>query len=128
MTQTFRMDKPQPRLLDETRQGVIGTPMDRPDGPLKVSGQATYTADALPEGCVHGMLVRATVTRGHLRDIDRDSIADIPGLLAVVRDPRFLRNPAQGMAGEATASTITASRWRWWWPKPSRRRATGRCG
>ncbi|MCD1617834.1 xanthine dehydrogenase family protein molybdopterin-binding subunit [Salipiger marinus] len=101
MTQTFRMDKPQPRLLDETRQGVIGTPMDRPDGPLKVSGQATYTADALPEGCVHGMLVRATVTRGHLRDIDRDSIADIPGLLAVVRDPRFLRNPAQGMAGEA---------------------------
>ncbi|WP_370283541.1 xanthine dehydrogenase family protein molybdopterin-binding subunit [Pseudooceanicola sp.] len=101
MTRTFRMDEAQPRLLDDTAQGVIGTPMDRPEGPLKVTGKAAYAADNLPEGLAHGALVRATITRGRIAGIDEDSIADLPGVIAVIRDDRFVRNPAQGMADEA---------------------------
>ena len=32
-------------LLDTMKQGVIGKPLDRPEGPLKVSGTATYSAE-----------------------------------------------------------------------------------
>ncbi|SDY31473.1 xanthine dehydrogenase family protein molybdopterin-binding subunit [Citreimonas salinaria] len=101
MTFDFKMDQPQPRLLDSTRQGLIGTDMARPEGLLKVTGAAAYAADHLPEGCVHGMLVRATVTRGRVTAIDEGSIGDIPGLLGVFHGPKFIRNPAQGMAGES---------------------------
>ena len=101
MTRMFRMDEAQPRLLDETGQGVIGKPLDRTDGPRKVSGTAPYAADGLPDGAAHGVLVRATISRGRVTDIDQGPIADIPGLLCVLADERMLRNPAQGMAGAA---------------------------
>ena len=101
MTETFRMDKAQARLLDETGQGVIGTPMDRPDGPQKVSGRARYAADGTPEGTAHGVLVRATITKGRVAAIHADGIADLPGVIGVVSGPVFIRNPAQGMADAA---------------------------
>jgi xanthine dehydrogenase YagR molybdenum-binding subunit len=101
MKDHFTMDSPQPRLLDETKQGVIGTPMDRPEGPRKVSGTADYTADHTPEGVAHGVLVRATITRGRVTGMDRDAALAIDGVIDVITDPRMTRNPAQGMAGEA---------------------------
>ncbi len=101
MKDHFTMDSPQPRLLDETKQGVIGTPMDRPDGPLKVSGTAAYTADHNVAGMAHGALVRATITRGKVTGMDRDSVLAIDGVIDVITDARLTRNPAQGMAGSA---------------------------
>ncbi|NIY95619.1 xanthine dehydrogenase family protein molybdopterin-binding subunit [Salipiger sp. HF18] len=101
MTKTFRMDEAQPRLLDETGQGIIGAPLDRPEGPKKVSGRAAYAADGVPDNAAHGVLVRATISRGGITGIDTASVTEIPGLLGVFHGPRFIRNPAQGMAGEA---------------------------
>ncbi|NIZ09519.1 xanthine dehydrogenase family protein molybdopterin-binding subunit [Pseudooceanicola sp. HF7] len=109
MTDRFTMDEPQPRLLDETGQGVIGTPMDRPDGPQKVSGTAGYTADhPAPEGMAHGYLVRATIARGKVLKIDREGAMGLEGVLDVITDPRMTRNPAQGMAGEAPVQPADA--------------------
>ncbi|NVO27280.1 xanthine dehydrogenase family protein molybdopterin-binding subunit [Donghicola sp. C2-DW-16] len=105
MKDHFTMDSPQPRLLDETKQGVIGTPMDRPDGPRKVSGTADYTADHAPDGMAHGMLVRATFARGRITGMDRDAVLGIAGVIDVITDPRMIRNPAQGMAGAAPVQT-----------------------
>lgn len=101
MTDTFTMDDPQPRLLDETGQGVIGTPMDRPEGPLKVSGRAPYAADEPMDAMAQGVLVRATIARGRVTGMDRDAVTALPGVLDVITDARMTRNPAQGMAGEA---------------------------
>ncbi|MBE3637640.1 xanthine dehydrogenase family protein molybdopterin-binding subunit [Mangrovicoccus algicola] len=101
MTKTFRMDEAQPRLLDETGQGVVGAPLDRPEGKLKVTGRARYAADGLPPGAAHGVLVRATVAAGRIAGIDAASVSGIAGMLGVFHGPRFLRNPAQGMAGAA---------------------------
>lgn len=98
MTTHVKMDAPQPRRLDETAQGVLGEPLDRPEGPLKVSGRATYAAEDAPEGMVHGVLVRATIARGRVTGIGE---ARAPGVLAVLSGERFLRNPAQGGAGAA---------------------------
>ncbi len=101
MTKSFRMDEAQPRLLDETGQGIVGAPLDRPEGPKKVSGRAHYAADGLPEGAAQGVLVRATIARGRVTEINESSVSGLRGVLGVFHGPDFIRNPAQGMAGEA---------------------------
>ena len=101
MTTHLKMDAPQPRRLDETVQGVIGKPMDRPEGPLKVSGRALYAAEDRPENLATGVLVRATIARGRVSGMDEDAVRAMPGVLAVVSGERLLRNPAQGGAGAA---------------------------
>ncbi|MFW2588758.1 xanthine dehydrogenase family protein molybdopterin-binding subunit [Sagittula sp. SSi028] len=102
---SFTMDEIQPRLLDHTNQGIIGKPLNRTDGPLKVSGQAPYAADILPDGCLHGVLVRATIARGTITQVDLRSLDGIEGIRDVIRDPRMIRNPAQGAMGKAPVQT-----------------------
>ena len=101
MTTHFKMDAAAPHVLDETAQGVIGRPLDRPEGPLKVSGTATYAAEGAPAGLATGVLVRAAIAKGRVAGMDEASVRAMPGVLAVLSGERFLRNPAQGGAGEA---------------------------
>ncbi|MEE4350130.1 MAG: xanthine dehydrogenase family protein molybdopterin-binding subunit [Pacificimonas sp.] len=101
MTRSFTMDKPdERRRLDAMAQGVIGKPLSRPDGPLKVSGTATYAAEYDIEGAAHGVLVRAP-RFGTLTALGREAAEVMPGVLGVFSSDEFLRNPAQGTADEA---------------------------
>ncbi|NMG40166.1 molybdopterin-dependent oxidoreductase [Chelativorans sp. ZYF759] len=102
MTLHLKMDEPVDRdRLEDMVQGVIGEPIDRPEGELKVTGRAPYAMEQLPENCHHGVLVRSTISKGRLADLDKTTIEALPGIRLVVTDRRLLRNPAQGMAGEA---------------------------
>ncbi len=102
MNAVLKFDGPdERRRLDHMAQGVIGTGMDRPEGPLKVTGRADYADDARPEGLAHGFMVRATITRGRVTAVHADEARALPGVLAVIHDPRLLRNAAQGMADKA---------------------------
>lgn len=104
MTRHLKMDDRVSRdRLDEMAQGVIGLPLDRPEGELKVSGQAPYAMDRLPQGCLHGVLVRSTAASGKLRSLGVDAAREMAGVRAVISDKCFLHNPAQGMAGKAPA-------------------------
>ena len=102
MTESFKMDAPvTDRRLDDMVQGLVGAPLDRPEGPLKVTGQATYANEWQVEGMVHGVMVRAPGHSGHIVLTNRDAVAAMPGVLSVIQDDRLLRNPAQGTANEA---------------------------
>lgn len=102
MTESFKMDAPvTDRRLDDMVQGLVGAPLDRPEGPLKVAGQATYANEWQVEGMVHGVMVRAPGNSGHVVLTNRDAVATMPGVLSVIQDDRLLRNPAQGTANEA---------------------------
>jgi xanthine dehydrogenase YagR molybdenum-binding subunit len=102
MNRHLKMDEADTRRrLDDMAQGVLGTPLDRPDGPLKVAGTATYAAEWRHEDLCHGVLVRAPATKGRLRKMSVEAVEAMPGILTVVSDKRLLRNPAQGMANEA---------------------------
>jgi xanthine dehydrogenase YagR molybdenum-binding subunit len=102
MTVHLKMDDKVSRdRLDEMVQGVIGKPLDRPEGELKVSGRAPYAMDALPDGCCHGVLVRATIPKGTLAGLDSAKVLALPGIRAVITDERLTKNPAQGMSGKA---------------------------
>lgn len=99
-----KMDKPDNRnRLDDMRQGLVGTAMDRPDGPLKVSGQATYAHEWDVPDMVYGVLARATISKGRVTDVASEAILSDEAVHAVITDDRLLRRPAQGGANEAPA-------------------------
>lgn len=102
---TLTMDQPHPSsLLDTGVQQVIGKPLDRLDGPRKVSGQAPYAAEYALPGLAHGVLVGATIGKGKVVAIDSDAARAMPGVLDVVTDfDRFIRVSQQG--GETGAPT-----------------------
>ncbi|MDN5568932.1 MAG: xanthine dehydrogenase family protein molybdopterin-binding subunit, partial [Paracoccus sp. (in: a-proteobacteria)] len=100
-------DRPDQRnMLDQTRQGVIGKPLDRPEGKLKVSGQATYAAEYQRPDCTEGVLVGATISRGRVTAIHRDEVMAMPGVLGVYAAQAMLRRAAQGTAGQAPAQDV----------------------
>lgn len=102
MTEVFKMDAPATdRRLDDMAQGLVGAPLDRPEGPLKVTGQATYANEWQVENMAHGVMVRAPGPSGRVVLSNRDDVAAMPGVLAVIQDERLLRNPAQGKANKA---------------------------
>ena len=102
MTRTFVMDEPDTRnRLDHMAQGVIGKPLDRPDGAAKVTGTATYAAEYKIGGCLEGVLVTATIAKGEVTGIDESSVLEMPGVVAVLHDPRMTVRSAQGGAGKA---------------------------
>lgn len=108
MTLHVKIDGPEAAdRIAALAQGVIGTPLDRPEGPLKVSGRAPYAAELLPEGVAFGVFVRATVAKGKVAELGDEAVRALPGVLDVVSDKRFLRNPAQGGAGKAPVQGVT---------------------
>lgn len=107
MTAKFEMNDPVADLkLDRMQQGLVGSDMDRPDGKLKVTGRATYSHEWASEGRVHGVLVRSRIATGKVKDLDRENVMKMPGVLGVYADERFLRNPAQGTANEAPVQGV----------------------
>ena len=105
-TVSVKMDAPQPRKLDATAQGLLGAAMPRPDGPLKVSGRARYAAEHAPSDLATGMLVRATIAKGRVTGFDLDAVRALPGVIEVFTGYPMVRNPAQGMAGEAPVQNL----------------------
>ena len=105
-TNSLTMDKPHPdSLLDTGVQGVIGKPLDRIDGPLKVIGHGDLC---------RGIPVRRTGVRRAGRREDRARARSsrststrskaMPGVIDVVTDfDQFIRVSAQG--GETDAPT-----------------------
>lgn len=107
MTALTKHDAPDDRnVLDHMAQGVIGQPLDRPEGLLKVTGTAPYAAEYAIADCVEGVLVTSTVPHGEVTAIDDASVAAMPGVIAVIQDPQMIARPAQGTANEAPDHTI----------------------
>ena len=68
---------------------MIGQPISRVDGPVKVTGRATYAYEYWhDEAPLYGVIVTATIGRGHIREID---------LSQAQRSPRSLclRHPSE---------------------------------
>lgn len=64
---------------------LIGTPANRVDGRLKVTGAAKYAADALPGNAVtHAALVGSPVVNGRIKTIDDTRARAAPGVLLIL--------------------------------------------
>ncbi len=97
-------DRIEDSLLDTASQGIIGKPLDRVDGPRKVSGQATYAAEYELANLAHGFMVRAAFGAGEIVGFETDAARSVPGVIDIITDlETFVRNPQQG--GETKAPT-----------------------
>ena len=102
-TNALKMDEPRPEsLLDTGAQDVIGKPLDRIDGPLKVAGRATYAAEYDLDNVAYGFLVGSTVGKGKITDLHAEVAKAVPGVIDVITDYKtFIQAPQQG--GETKA-------------------------
>ena len=85
---------------------LLGDPVDRVDGPLKVTGAAPYPSDVRLPGMAHAALVRSTIAAGRIRHIDTVAAEAAPGVLAVITHknaPKLERGPLSilGVAPQA---------------------------
>lgn len=80
------MKAPAPRNpLDDNRQGLIGAPLDRVDGRLKVCGQAPYAYEVKDFGRpAYGYVVEATIACGRIQSLDTREAERLPGVLLVM--------------------------------------------
>ena len=71
--------------IDRRVEGAVGKPLDRVEGPLKVTGRAPYAAEYSGHGEVaYGYPVPATIAKGMIATIDISRAERQPGVLAVL--------------------------------------------
>ncbi len=74
--------KPDP--LIRHKHGLIGAPVSRLDGPLKVRGAAPFAAEFPVEGMVYAALAYSTVARGRIQTLDTSAAEAAPGVVLVM--------------------------------------------
>src|SRR5271168_1774119 len=87
--------------LDDNPQGLVGKPLDRVDGHLKVTGGARYAFEMMQGPKVtYGFIVQASIGKGSIRSIDTSAAEQATGVLLVLTH----RNaPEQGTGGYQSA-------------------------
>jgi xanthine dehydrogenase YagR molybdenum-binding subunit len=94
-------------VLDTTPHGLVGQPLDRVDGRLKVTGRATYAYEvARAPDALYGVLVQATVGHGRISKIDSAAALAAPGVVLVLTHENAF---AQGRGQVAQAHPVLNS-------------------
>jgi len=81
----MKFDKPAgTNPIDQLK--VVGKPTDRVEGPLKVSGTASYAYERhdVAANAAYGYVVGATIAKGRVRSIDLSRARSAPGVLTIV--------------------------------------------
>ena len=63
---------------------AIGAPLDRIDGPLKVTGAAKYAYEHPVEKPLYAWIVQSTIAKGRIASLDAGAAAEHPGVVAVI--------------------------------------------
>src|SRR3954453_9613100 len=71
-------------MTTATREQIIGDPVDRVDGPLKVTGAAPYPSDFNFPDLTHAVLVQSTIAAGTVSGVDTAGAEAAPGVVAVI--------------------------------------------
>ena len=81
---------------------LVGQPLDRVDGRMKVTGKATYTADQIVPNLAHGVLVMSSIAKGRITSIDTRAAERVPAVLAVLTHKnkiKLAKNPLEVAEG-----------------------------
>ncbi len=94
--------KPDP--LIRNKHGLIGAPVSRIDGPLKVQGKARFAAEFPLEGMVYAAVAFSTVPKGRIATLDTSAAEAAPGVVLVMTHknaPRMANMPLFMTAAKA---------------------------
>jgi xanthine dehydrogenase YagR molybdenum-binding subunit len=85
-----------PDPLIDHQHGLIGAPVSRVDGPVKVQGRAPFAAEFPMEGLVYAALVYSTIPKGRIASLDTSEAEAAPGVVLVMthlNSPRMKPSP-----------------------------------
>jgi xanthine dehydrogenase YagR molybdenum-binding subunit len=83
-------------------QGIVGKPLDRVDGRLKVTGGARYAYE-MQQNTLYGFMVEASIGKGKIKSIDTRAAEKAPGVALVLTH----RNaPEQGTGNHREAHPV----------------------
>jgi xanthine dehydrogenase YagR molybdenum-binding subunit len=85
-----------PDPLIRRQHGVLGTPVSRLDGPLKVKGAARFAGEFTFDDMVYAALVYATIPRGRIAGLDTTAAEAASGIVLVMshRNAPRMNQPA----------------------------------
>lgn len=63
---------------------IIGKPLDRVDGTLKVTGEAAYTADVSLDNLAYGVIFQSAIAQGKVIQIDITAATAAPGVIDII--------------------------------------------
>ncbi|MGW8190493.1 xanthine dehydrogenase family protein molybdopterin-binding subunit [Sphingomonas hankookensis] len=93
-----------PDPLIARKHGLIGKPVSRLDGNLKVTGGAAFAAEHRFDGMVYAALAYSTIARGRIAAIDTQAAEAAPGVVLVMTHrnaPRMAKAPMFGSSPSA---------------------------
>ncbi len=100
------------RLTPPEEWKYLGKSLARPDLPAKLTGQHVYVHDFRLPNMLHGRVIRQPSVGAELVSVDIASIADIPGIVRVVRMRNFLGVVARTEWGAVRAAKALAVSWK----------------
>jgi len=66
------------------KHGLLGQPISRLDGPLKVRGTARFAAEVVPEGMLYAAVAFSTIAKGYMSLLDVSAAEAAPGVVLVM--------------------------------------------
>ncbi|HWX05673.1 MAG TPA: xanthine dehydrogenase family protein molybdopterin-binding subunit [Bradyrhizobium sp.] len=90
-----------PNALDA--QGIVGKPLDRVDGRLKVTGGARYAYEMQQDNVLYGFVVEASIGKGTIQSIDTRAAEKAPGVALILTHHNA---PAQGTGNHREAHPV----------------------
>ena len=93
-----------PDPMIERKHGLIGAPVSRIDGPLKVQGKARFAAEFPMDGMVYAALAYSTIAKGGILTIDTAAAEAAPGVVLVMtyrNAPKMKATPLFGSDSKA---------------------------
>src|SRR3954447_22730101 len=90
-----------PNALDTP--GIVGKPLDRVDGPLKVTGGARYAYEMQQDNVLYGFVVEASIGKGKIKSIDTGAAEKAPGVALVLTHHNA---PEQGTGNHREAHPV----------------------
>lgn len=101
-------------MSDERRKraAVVGAPIDRVDGRLKVTGSAKYAVEYPMDRLAHAVMITSTIAKGRVPKIDDASLMKMKGVIAVLTPQNAPRLPdtSGGNGGQGPAARGGAMR------------------
>ena len=86
---------------------LVGKPIDRVDGRLKVTGAATYAAEFRLKNLAYGVTITSTITKGRVKNIDTKLAEKMPGVIGIITSENCMQlhfpagsDPGAGKYGE----------------------------